>query len=105
MHTIFNILDEVKDNLESLEFHEALYEARERLGLRLYRVAEHTDMTMGRLKRLESGVYRGMPDRQEIDNLCDFYGFPKEKMIDKASNYVDRYKKHVKADRYIDGGS
>lgn len=103
MVAIKELIEEVKQDMDAMEFHQVLYETREKLGLRLYRVAEHANMTMGRLKRLEAGMFCTMPDRSEIDSICGFYGLPVEKMIDKAAAHVARHTKTKKADRYIDG--
>jgi transcriptional regulator with XRE-family HTH domain len=89
--------------MNDMEFYDILYQARERLGLRLYKAAEHCEMTMGRLKRLESGMFRSTPDPSEVQRLCELYDLPFNQMWDKAEHHVNKFKRPLKAQEFLDG--
>lgn len=97
------IINGVINELDNMEFHEILYEARERLGLRLYKVAEHTGIPMARLKRLESGVFRTMPLPKEFVGLSEFYGIPEEDLRYKASSYLEQFARPKKSQEFLNG--
>jgi len=105
MKKIDRIINEVKEQSESMDFHEIIYEARERLGIRLYKVAEHSNIAMPRLKRLESGVFRVMPSQEELSGLSDFFGFEEDMLRAKASIYLEKFKRAPKAKEYFRGPS
>lgn len=103
MNKINLILEELKIKMDDMEFGEVILEARERIGMRQYRAAEMMGMTIGRLKRLETGFFKAMPSATEIREICELFGLPKDKMIEKAELHCARLNKPTKADRYFNG--
>ena len=87
------ILNELKLEMHDMTFSETVREARDRLGLLQYRAAQHMKMPMPRLKNLETGYFRDMPTTAEINEICDFYELPRDKMVRKAQQHI---LKHVK---------
>lgn len=97
------ILSEFTEELGKFTFSEALREARDRVGLMQYRVAEHLKMSLGRLKNLETGYFRVMPSASEIRDICEFYQLPREEMIRKAELHVARRERDKKIRTINDG--
>jgi len=88
MSCLNEILEEVKQQFENgeIDFHTAIYEARERMGIKMYRAAEHIGVTMHRLQRLESGMFRAMPLDRELEGINKLYGFLSKKCRKTAIN-------------------
>lgn len=76
-------------------------ETRDALGLRQYKVAEMIRMPIQRLKNLETGYFRVMPQDDEINRLSAFYELPESILKKKAEEHVRSRKNQLKfEDRY-----
>jgi len=100
METFQKIIDQLIREMDEMTFHHAIYEARERIGLRLYRAAELSGMPMGRLKRLETGMYRSLPHDEELEGLHKLYGLPLETMREKAAEHVKIMRNRTKMEKF-----
>lgn len=104
MNKFDEIITEIKADMDNMTFGDVIREARERMGIRQYKAAEFMNLTMGRLKRLETNFFRSMPQADELRNVCEFYELPLQEMIKKAEEHVASVQvKEVKADRYFNG--
>lgn len=88
MNKLTDLVEEISQDITSMTFSEVLRNARDKVGLRQYKVAEHICMTPSRLKNLEAGYFRGVPQADEIRGLCSFYGLDYEKMLEKAEQQI-----------------
>lgn len=88
MTKLIELVEEIPQVVEEMTFSEVLRNARDKVGLLQYRVAEHLRMNIGRLKNLETGYFRGMPQSDEIRNICEFYGLDVSDMIEKAEKQL-----------------
>lgn len=88
MNKLTDLVEEISQDISSMTFSEVIRNARDKVGLRQYKVAEHIRMTPSRLKNLESGYFRGIPQADEIRSLCSFYSLDYEEMLEKAEQQV-----------------
>lgn len=98
------IMETVKEEFREASFHDYIREARDRIGLKQYRAAEHCGITLGRLRNLESGYYRQMPSDEEIRRFAELYEIPFEVLYKKAEEYVAQRQRDRKV-RIIEDGS
>jgi hypothetical protein len=92
MTKIVDLLSGLKDHFKKLSFCQVLKIAREELGFRHYRAAEHMSMTWNRLKNLETGYFRVMPTDEEIKEISEFYDVDFQLLKEKAKKYLDERK-------------
>jgi len=94
------IIKELLKEAKDMELGQILQEARERCGIFQYRVADYLGISADRLKRLETGRFSDELSKIEIDNICNFYEFPRDFIIKKSK---ENYKKNCKnkARRYF----
>lgn len=89
MTQIDKIYREIREYAPYLEFCEILMMAREKIGIKLYRASLHSRIPMGRLKRLESGLFRKLPEEYELRNLSEIYGLDFYMLKKKAQKYIE----------------
>ena len=89
-------LEDLKNNLEDLTFHEIIRSARYRTGIIQYRAAEFLGITVNRLKNLESGYIRSNPRWDEVEKISEFYDLPKKIMGEKSKKYISERKSSLK---------
>jgi|GEM_PF-3388462 len=98
------IMESVKQECQEASFHDYIREARDRIGLKQYRAAEHCGITLGRLRNLESGYYRQMPGEEELRRFAELYELPYDVLYEKAEEYVNQRQRDRKV-RIIEDGS
>lgn len=90
------IIDDLVKESKEMEFHEILYEARERLHMRRSGAAEKAGIDHGKLEALESGRFRNRPKDFIVKNLCHVYGLPISMMERKLAEFLKKYKRRKK---------
>ena len=73
MRIFEEILENLKEEVDEMEFPDIIYQARDRIGLVQYRLSEHLGIPINRLKNLETGHFRAMPRESEIRLLSELY--------------------------------
>lgn len=77
----------VKKALEELDFAQIIRECRTALGLKQYRAAEFVGVAGSRLKNLETGYFRDMPDAAEIQAFARLYDINPNILEKKAEEH------------------
>jgi len=104
MKYLDGIIEEIKSELSDAPFHDYIREARDRIGMKQYRAAEFVGITLGRLRNMESGYFRNMPEAQELKGFAKVFDLDYDILREKAEEHVDRRKKDRKV-RIIEDGS
>lgn len=105
MKRLNEILEPWKENLDSKDFSTIIREARDILGLRQYRVAEHLGMRANKLKNYEIGHFRALPSDAHLRAFADFYELPYTLLFDKALEQVETQRERNRDRRLRDGSS
>ena len=85
-------IEPVYKELEDKDFGRMMREARDALGLKLYRVSEFLGILPARLKNLETGYFRAMPPEAELQAISKLYDIKYSIVKDKASKHVAEHK-------------
>lgn len=70
-------------------FGEVIRDARDALGMKLYRAAEFVGITPARLKNLETNYFRVMPSEGELIALSKLYDLSYNTLYSKAKERVE----------------
>lgn len=85
-------IEPVYKELEDKDFGRMLREARDALGLKLYRVSEFLGILPARLKNLETGYFRAMPPEAELMAISKLYDIKYSVVRQKALEHVEQHK-------------
>lgn len=99
------IMSTIKKDADEMPFHDLIRESRDRLGLKQYRAAEHCGMTLGRLRNLESGYYRKLPTKEELEAISEMYEIDINLLNVKAVAHVEQRQRDRKVRVIRDGTS
>ena len=94
-----DLLKEIKE--KDMDLGQILYEARLRLGIFQYRVADFTGISSIKLKKLENNRFIGSFKDEELERISNFYEFPLEMIKKKAKEYTEARRIKTKAQRYF----
>lgn len=87
------IVQEILEIAPYLDFPNLLTLARKKIGFKLYRVSLDSQIPIGRLKRLENGLFKRMPEDSEIRNLSEIYGLDFYSLKNLALKYIESMQK------------
>ncbi len=90
MRLIFleRLLRDVHDKMEYLTFSSLIRQSRDALGIKQYRASEFMGITHSRLKNLETGYFRNMPDYQELAAISILFDIDVDILENKAEDHV-----------------
>lgn len=100
-----NIMDMVKEKFGDDSFSDLIREARDHIGLKQYRAAEHCGFSLARLRDLETGFFRKMPQEKEIRQFVKLYDLSFEELYIKAKAHVERKKRDRRVRTIKDGSN
>lgn len=80
----------IYENLDTKDFSALIRQARNALGLKLYKVAEFIGIASARLKNLETGYFRIMPTDVELKVLAKLYDIDVNIIKEKAQEHVHK---------------
>ena len=80
---------------ERMEFFEILTQCRLVLGLKQYKIAEITNLSLNMLKRLEMGIFTKCPSDKTLKMFCKLYGLDFKNLKDKGQKHEKRIKKRA----------
>ena len=83
----------IYEDLEKMDFASLIREARDAIGLKLYRAAEFIGIAPARLKNLETGYFRVMPTDVEIAAIAQLYDIKVSVVKRKAQEHVKQREK------------
>lgn len=86
----------VYEDLSRKDFSSLLRDARDAIGLKLYRAAEFMGVAPARLKNLETGYFRVMPTEAEINAIAQLYDIKAITVKEKATKHVKQREKAKK---------
>lgn len=78
----------IYQDLNSKDFSSLLRDARDAIGLKLYRAAEFIGVAPARLKNLETGYFRVMPTEAELNAIAHLYDIKVSTVKLKAQAHV-----------------
>lgn len=78
----------VHESLNKKDFSTLIREARDAIGLKLYRAAEFMGVAPSRLKNLETGYFRVMPSEAELHAISLLYDIKESVIRAKAQEYA-----------------
>lgn len=81
------LMGDVKEKI----FGDVIRDARDALGMKLYRAAEFVGITPARLKNLETGYFRLMPSEGELIALSKLYDLSYNTLYAKAKERVEHH--------------
>lgn len=99
------LLEPVRKDAEQMTFSEIIRQARDTLGIRQYRIAELCGVNTNRLKNLETGYFRNMPDIRIIRTLAAIYEIPEPTLVRKCKEHVEERRLARKVRTIEDGSS
>ena len=82
--------------LEKKDFSSLIRDARDAIGVKLYRAAEFIGVAAARLKNLETGYFRVMPTEAELNALAQLYDLKISTLKSKAQDHVTKRRRTVK---------
>ena|SRR6185436_16281984 len=86
----------IYDELNNKDFSSFLREARDAIGLKLYRAAEFIGVAPARLKNLETGYFRVMPTEAELNAIAQLYDVKVTAVKAKAQQHVKQRERSKK---------
>jgi len=82
------LLKDVHDKMEYLTFSSLIRQCRDAVGIKQYRTAEFLGITHSRLKNLETGYFRNMPEYSELAAFSILFAIDVDILEKKAENHV-----------------
>lgn len=96
------LLNDVHEKMEFLTFSILIRQCRDALGIKQYRASEFMGISHQRLKNLETGYFRKMPQYQELGAISILFDIEVDILEQKAEDHVLKRAKEKKTRLFMD---
>jgi hypothetical protein len=96
LHVLEKAIEPIQKEAQKKDFATLIRQAREAIGLKLYRAAEYVGIAPARLKNLETGYFRMTPTSGELEGFAGLYDLSLAVLEEKAAAHVEARKRTLK---------